>query len=112
MIFQRSFFWHINKILIAGFILCLNLFTILTVKATDPSYKMDFDGDGKTDMAVYRPGERNVFPLPSSNFYVLSSQTGQLMSYQWGRAYDIHTPADYDNDGKTMSVVFRGSISI
>jgi hypothetical protein len=68
---------------------------------------MDFDGDGKTDMAVYRPGERNVFPLPPSNFYVLSSQTGQLMSYQWGRAYDIHTPADYDNDGKTDVAIFR-----
>ncbi len=53
---------------------------MLTVKATDASYKMDFDSDGKTDIAVYRAGQRNVFPLPKSYFYIFSSQSGQLIT--------------------------------
>lgn len=103
----RIFFSYFSKFTVVLFILSINLFSALTTKAVDPSSNMDFDGDGKTDIAVYRPGERNVFPLPSSYFYVLSSQRNQLMSYQWGLAYDIHTPADYDGDGKTDVAVFR-----
>ncbi|MCU1290092.1 MAG: repeat-containing protein [Acidobacteria bacterium] len=103
----RFFFPAAGKFLTILFILSLNAFLHVAVKAADPSYKMDFDGDGKTDIAVFRPGERNVFPLPPSYFYVLSSRTGELLSYQWGRAYDIHTPADYDNDGKTDVGIFR-----
>lgn len=103
MNFHRVIFSYACKFLTAGFILGLSL----AVQATDASYKMDFDGDGKTDIAVYRAGQRNVFPFPNSYFYILSSQTGQLISHQWGRAYDIHAPADYDNDGKTDVAIFR-----
>jgi hypothetical protein len=68
---------------------------------------MDFDGDGKTDIGVYRAGTRNGLTLPPSFFYVLGSQTGSLLSYHWGRAYDIHTPADYDGDGRADPGIFR-----
>ena len=91
--------------LIFVFICCL--LSNLNIHAVDPSYRMDFDGDGKTDLAVYRPGQRNVFPLRESYFYILGSQTGQVITHQWGRAYDIHAPADYDGDGKTDVAVFR-----
>ena len=103
MNFSLNPFTRLSKIsaIIAVFIFSL------TVHALDPSSKMDFDGDGKTDLAVYRPGNRNVFPFPVSYFYILSSQTGQLISQQWGRAYDIHAPADYDGDGKTDVAIFR-----
>ncbi len=81
---------------------------MLTVKATDASYKMDFDGDGKTDIAVYRAGQRNVFPLPASYFYIFSSQSGQLITKQWGRAYDIHTPPITTATVKLMWEFFVG----
>ena len=107
MNFQRDFFSSLRVILIAAFIFSLNSIAALQINAADPSYRMDFDGDGKTDIAVFRPGQRDVFPFPPSYFYILGSQSGQLISQQWGRAYDIHTPADYDNDGKTDVAVFR-----
>jgi len=100
---RRNFLSYFSVFLTTVFILGLTF----SVKASDASYKMDFDGDGKTDIAVYRAGQRNVFPLPPSYFYVFGSQSGQLISHQWGRAYDIHTPADYDNDGKTDVGIFR-----
>ena len=104
---RRSFLSHCGKFPAAGFILSLILGLSFSVKATDASYKMDFDGDGKTDIGVYRAGQRNVIPLPPSYFYVLGSQNNNLIAQHWGRAYDIHTPADYDGDGKTDFGIFR-----
>jgi FG-GAP-like repeat len=107
MNFARSLFPHISKTTPIIFVFIFNLLFSLNAFAIDPSYKMDFDGDGKTDLAVYRPGQRNVFPFRESYFYILGSQTGQVITHQWGRAYDIHAPADYDGDGKTDVAVFR-----
>ena len=54
----------------------------------------DFDGDGKTDVAVYRPA--------TGNWYILLSTTNSAsyISYQWGVTTDIPVPSDYDGDGK------------
>ena len=62
--------------------------------------RADFDGDGKTDLSVFRPGD--------GNWYVSKSNGGFLFQ-NWGIATDILTPGDYDNDGKADLAVFRPS---
>lgn len=61
----------------------------------------DFDGDGKTDFAVFRPTERN--------WYIWQSQTNTMRVENWGLASDTLAPADFDGDGKTDLAVYRPS---
>ncbi len=62
----------------------------------------DFDGDGKAEIAVYRP-ETGVW-------HVLNSSDGSYKSFQWGLENDKLVPADYDGDGKYDPAVFRDGI--
>jgi glucose/arabinose dehydrogenase len=58
----------------------------------------DYDGDGKTDPAVWRSGV----------FYVLRSTDSTLVTQQWGQAGDdARVIADYDGDKKTDFAVLR-----
>jgi hypothetical protein len=59
----------------------------------------DFDGDGKTDLAVFRPQE--------GNWYILNSGKNQIQVTHYGTQGDKPQPADYDGDGKTDLGVFR-----
>jgi len=89
-----------------SFLVCICLFPAL-IFATDNSFRLDFDGDGRTDLALYREGSRTAgAPQPSLWFYA-STATGETHYIQWGRSLDVPAPADYDNDGKTDVAIFR-----
>jgi RHS repeat-associated protein len=65
----------------------------------------DFDGDGKTDMAVWRGQEGKWLILRSSN--------NTVQEVIWGSSNapynDLIVPADYDGDNKTDVAVWRPS---
>jgi minor extracellular serine protease Vpr len=61
----------------------------------------DFDGDGKSDITVFRPS--------NGTWYIRYSASGNAAGFQWGNGSDVPVPADYDGDGKTDVAVFRPS---
>ncbi|MEO6394218.1 MAG: S8 family serine peptidase [Pyrinomonadaceae bacterium] len=61
----------------------------------------DFDGDRKSDVAVFRPA--------TGSWYLIRSSNQVVNSLQFGANGDRITPADYDGDGKADIAVFRPS---
>ncbi|MBV9211364.1 MAG: VCBS repeat-containing protein, partial [Acidobacteria bacterium] len=61
----------------------------------------DYDGDGKNDHAVFRPG--------TATWWIFNSSNGSVVEQQFGASTDQLAPADYDGDGKTNIAVFRPS---
>jgi hypothetical protein len=61
----------------------------------------DYDGDGRTDMAFWRPS--------TGTWFIISSLTSNTFSIQWGAPGDVPVPGDYDGDGRIDAAVFRPS---
>ena len=47
----------------------------------------DYDGDGRTDFAVFRPS--------TGVWYVVNSATARAFATQWGDATDVPVPSDF-----------------
>jgi hypothetical protein len=62
--------------------------------------RADYDGDGRTDLSVFRPSDGNWF---------LSRSRDGFSAVNFGLSGDALVPGDYDGDGKADIAVFRNS---
>lgn len=71
-------------------------------RTSSPSSSMfDYDGDGKTDLSIFR--------LSNGQWWLRRSSDGDSRVFQFGDANDRIVPADYTGDGKTDVAIFRPS---
>ncbi len=67
----------------------------------------DYDGDGKSDIAVWRPGASG-----SAYFYIYQSLTSTVRADNFGQfGDDPSVTRDYTGDGKADPAVYRGGVS-
>ncbi|MBK6751361.1 MAG: VCBS repeat-containing protein [Acidobacteria bacterium] len=64
---------------------------------------VDFDGDQKTDISIFRPS--------NGEWWYTRSGDSQSLALQFGSPGDVIVPADYTGDGKTDIAVWRQSTS-
>lgn len=65
-----------------------------------PLSRADFDGDGRSDLSIFRPSD--------GSWWVHRSTAG-VRAQTWGVGTDIPVPGDYDGDAKTDFAVWRGN---
>lgn len=64
----------------------------------------DFDGDGKSDISVWRPG--------TGIWYIINSSNSSYRIQGFGLTTDVPVPGDFDGDGKTDLAVWRPDTSV
>ena len=65
----------------------------------------DFDGDGKSDVSVFRPSDRNWYFRDSATY-------ANRVFPVFGASGDVLVPGDYDGDHKTDVAVFRPNTGV
>jgi hypothetical protein len=83
--------WYIDNVKVIGSYSCTNVNPPIKSRA-------DFDGDGRTDLSVFRSGT-----------WYLNRSTAGFTAFGWGTSGDRVVPGDYDGDGKTDTAVFRAT---
>ncbi len=92
-----------NKIILGGYFSRVNGIANLGVARLLNSARgvFDFDGDGKTDLSIFRPNQ--------GEWWYLRSSDGGNYAAQFGTSTDKLVPADFTGDGKTDIAFFRPS---
>jgi uncharacterized delta-60 repeat protein len=93
-----------GKILAGGQFLDFNgaeKFSLVRLKNAGKAGAFDFDGDGKTDLSIFRPAV--------GEWWYQRSSDGQVSAAQFGSSTDRVVPADFTGDGKTDIAFWRPS---
>lgn len=81
--------WFIDNIEISGSVSCI---------IADGRAPADFDGDGRTDVSVFRP---------SNGVWYLQQSSAGFAAYSFGLSDDMIVPGDFDGDGRADVAVWR-----
>jgi hypothetical protein len=84
-------------------VFCCVFLSVGTANSAGQTYRapQDFDGDGKTDVSIYRPS--------NGQWWIMKSSDGSHYVLTFGLATDKIVPQDYTGDGKCDIAVWRPS---
>lgn len=96
---------HNNYVFNLGFLNYINAFAVSLSDCSGNNTRIiDYDGDGITDIAVWRPS--------TGEWIIRNSSDASTRTQVWGGSSfgDIPVPGDYEGDGKADLAVFRPSV--
>jgi uncharacterized delta-60 repeat protein len=90
-----------NRIVVAGETAENILVARILADSPRAAAPFDFDGDGKTDLSIFRPA--------AGEWWINKSSNGGNAAFAFGNSSDKLAPADFTGDGKTDIAVWRGA---